>query len=49
MRLRHIMKRRKKVEENFVKENIFLAQQVDKLTEGLNKCALDLKNNYAIK
>ena len=40
---------KKKVEENFVKENIFLAQQVDKLTEGLNKCALDLKNNYAIK
>ena len=35
---------KKKVEENFVKENIFLAQQVDKLTEGLNKCALDLKN-----
>ena len=35
---------KKKIEENFVKENIALAQQVDKLTNGLNKCALDLKN-----
>ena len=35
---------KKKIEENFVKENIMLAQQVDKLTDGLNKCALDLKN-----
>ena len=35
---------KKKVEENFVKANFVLTQQVDKLTDGLNKCALDLKN-----
>ena len=35
---------KKKVEENLVKENLKLAQHVDKLTDGLNKCALDLKN-----
>ena len=35
---------KKKTEEHYIKDNIQLAQQVDKLTEGLNKCALDLKN-----
>ena len=35
---------KKKLQENFVKENVVLAQQVDQLTNGLNKCALDLKN-----
>lgn len=33
-----------KNEESLVKENIILAQQIDKLISGLNKCALDLKN-----
>ena len=33
-----------KNKENLVKENIILAQHADKLTLGLNKCALDLKN-----
>ena len=35
---------KKKCEENWKKENVILTQQVDKLTDGLNKCALDLKN-----
>ena len=33
-----------KNEESLVKENIILAQQIDKLISGLNKCALNLKN-----
>ena len=35
---------KKKLEENFVKKTIGLEQHLDKLTNGLNKCTLDLKN-----
>ena len=30
--------------EKLVKGNIVLTQQIDQLTEGFNKCALELKN-----
>ena len=35
---------KKKMEENFVKKTIVLQQRLDKLTNGLNKCTLELKN-----
>ena len=35
---------KKKMEENFVKKTLGLEQHLDKLTNGLNKCTLELKN-----
>ena len=35
---------KKKLEENFVKKTLGLQHNLDKLTNGLNKCTLELKN-----